>query len=202
MRRNLRHFLTAVFAMTAILFMAAPGKAQDSHSFYTYIGPYLGVGYNLISYQEWDRISNTQATINANGPHGVAGVTLQLYMNEIIGDFKVGYMYNMNDGDHSAYHLQCAISLKYMWQLENGMHLGTGLGIYTETPPSTGGYDGGAGFILPVCAVFNISETTKAFTELEFRLGSYGNSSDMAAGESRKIALGLQAGFLFRIGKV
>lgn len=204
MSKKFCRFICAVIITASFLFYAADeaAAAEVGTDFYTYLGPYLGVGYNFIKFEEWNKSSNSHNNVSVNGPHYALGCSFQLYLHDIVGDFKVGYMYNQNSGGHSAWHFQLALSAKYLWQFKENLRAGTGLGIYAETPPSSSGYDGGAGLILPICSVYDLNESTKFFTDLEFRIGSYGGNSDIGAKDSRKLSIAIQAGVLFRVGKV
>ena len=192
------------FSLLPALALQAFGQEQAPRTilFYTYAGPYLGAGYNMIKYSTWNDDKNVREDESVNGPHFSGGAAMQIYVNSFAGDFKLGYMYNLNDGNHVIQHMQISAAGKHLWNVNPAISLGTGIGLYLETPPGTSNYDGCAGLQIPFSFVWNSTFDTKLFVDLNFRMGRYGYDLDSGNDTSRKFSLSLETGFLFKVGRL
>ncbi|MDR3237877.1 MAG: hypothetical protein LBT84_05170 [Spirochaetia bacterium] len=201
--KTIRNCVILCIAAAAVIIPKSAYCAEERQLFYTYAGPFIGAAYNMIKYPEWDSsVPPKQRDLTVNGPAYTIGGAFQVYADQFAGDFRIGYMNNQNDGSHAVQHLQWSLCVKYLWGIDENIFVGTGLGIYIETPPASGGYDGSGGIQLPASFVYNYSNTVKLFADLEFRIGSYGHSSNMGDDDSRKMAIGLTAGVVFNVGRL
>jgi hypothetical protein len=197
---------TGLISLLLVIPSIWPADAEQERPrnvlFYTYIGPFAGAGYNIISYSEWNSQQNVQETRKVSGMNLSGGCSFQIYANNFAGDRKAGYMYNMNDGTHVIQHPFFSIYGKYLWMLRPELYAGTGLGLYMETPPATSGYDGGAGVQVPASLVYNLGMDSKFFTDLEFRYGRYQYGNNYDTDSAYKFSVQLSLGYIFKIGRL
>lgn len=174
--------------------------------FYTYVGPVAGFGYNHIRYKSWDTTLNEHVSVNESGIQTTAGAMFNVFINNIIGDFRVEYIYNHNGGSHVVQHLFWSVFGKYRWQLTDIFAITTGGGIYFETPPSNLSYSGTAGLQIPLGVIINTSFETRLVIDLVGRFGLYGYDDAIGKIEisenSYKASYGITVAFLFKVGRL
>lgn len=202
--------ITAIFFFLTLILSGAAARAEEKELrkvlFYTYVGPVIGFGYNHIKYKEWNQATSLYGTEYVSGPHFNGGCALNLHAENFIGDFRIEYMYNLNDGNHVITHFFYSIFGKYRWPINEMFGITSGLGIYFETPPSNTQYNGCAGLQVPVGVIVKTSFDTRLFADFVTRFGYYGyddnNAKIKLSDSSYKVSYGLQIGFLFKVGRL
>jgi len=192
-----------------LLFFASQLNAQerqDNTLFYTYIGPTLGLGYNFASYKYWDTSSDNLRSTSFSGPFVDFGCSAAIFVDRFIGDLRIVYSMNFNDGKHKVFHPMFIINGKYSWEIDDVFSFAAGLGIYTETPPATSKYYVSSGFQIPLSVYINTSPESKLFFEFVPKLGYYKGShnvpGDSLFDKRYKVSFGVNAGYLFRVGRL
>lgn len=198
-------FTTALMISTVMPAAAEDKKPQHKMLFYTYVGPVAGTGYSHIRYKDWNSTLNRFEDVHTSGLQATGGAMFNIFVNDIIGDFRVEYIGNFN-GTHQVHHLFWTILGKYKWSLTETISIATGAGIYFETPPANINYNGTAGFQVPVGVIINTTFDTRLVIDLMGRFGFYGY--DDAVGKvdisenSYKVSYGITIGFLFKVGRL
>jgi len=169
-------------------------EIRDEESLnYTFIGPVISIGYNQVEYTDW--FNTSTETKKMSGYNFSGGVALNIFTNDLCGDFQWKYVYNQLDS--SLTFMEFSIAGKYLYQLNKLISLGGGLGIYFQGPPSNRKYNGSAGLQIPLTAFYNISPDTKAFIDIYSRYGSFGIGND-----TQSISTGINAGIIFKVGRI
>lgn len=167
---------------------------KTSELYYTYFGLIINGGMNSIRYNDW--INNSQGSEDISGSYLSGGLIFNIYTNNIAGDFRLQYHYNMNDNENLQ-HLYIAIAGRYLYQINTKIILSSGPGLYYDSPPSTGGYDGSPGFWLPLGMVLNLGFDTKLVFDIIGAYGTYGKGED-----STKLSYGASLGIMFKVGRL
>lgn len=173
---------------------AAEEETVNKELYFTYIGPVIGFGYNYIKYSDW--FGTERDTQKLSGIYFSGGCAFNLYTSFLVGDFKLQYVFNKNE-NYPVLHLVFSASGKYLWKITSLFSIAAGLGIYLETPPSNKNYKGSAGFLLPAGIIFDTTFNTKLVVDIIGRYGFYGLGED-----STKVSFGINAGFLFKVGRI
>ncbi len=209
--QKLSRSILILFVLSTIWLISEPAAAQDTKSprkmlFYTYAGPIGGFGYNHIKYKDWNTTLNEHVSIKTHGFQATGGAMFNVFIKNVIGDFRVEYIFNHNGGDHVVHHLFWSIFGKYRWQLTDLISIATGGGIYFETPPSNLTYSGTAGLQVPVGIIINTTFETRLVIDLVGRFGLYGYDDAVGKIEisdnSYKASYGITVAFLFKVGRL
>lgn len=200
-----------LFFLFTIWIHTGPAAAQETPGprkvlFYTYVGPVAGFGYNHIKYKTWDTTLNLHTDAKTHGFQATGGAMFNVFINNVIGDFRVEYIFNHNGGEHVVHHLFWSIFGKYRWQLTELISIATGAGIYFETPPSNLTYSGTAGVQVPLGIIINTTFETRLIIDLVGRFGLYGYDDAIGKVEisdnSYKASYGITVAFLFKVGRL
>jgi len=192
-------FLIIILLLTtaSLIYGADKNKKKDESIFYTYLGPYVEGGYNIVSINKWNSTTSTYVEGQMTyGPHVNGGLQFAIFTKYVAGDFRLSFNYNFFDsGD--VFHLKGSLTAKALFKMNKIFYLTVGPGFYFETQPSNLDYLGAAGVQLPLGMVIETSESTRFVIDLMSRFGYYG------IGESSyKLSFGLTIGFLMRVGKI
>jgi len=205
---------TGIISTAAIiisLFTGSPAAADEQNEerkvlFYTFIGPVAGFGHNHLKYYDWNTTDNLYESNKINGFYFNGGCAINIFVHNFVGDFRIEYLYNMNDGTHQVHNMLFSVLGKYMWDLTELFSMGTGLGIYFETPPSNVSYNGSGGAQIPLSFMFKTTFDTRLIVDLLCRYGYYGYNDDSArtsiSENSSKLSYGITIGFLFKVGRI
>jgi len=166
---------------------------EDESLNYTYLGPALSFGYNQVEYTDW--FQTETKTKKMSGYTLSGGLALNIFADNLCGDFQLKYVYNQLD--FSLTYLESSISGKYFYPLNNLISIGGGLGLYFESPPSNQTYNGSAGIQIPVSLLINTSPASKLFVDIYSRLGSFGIGQN-----AQSISAGVNVGFIFKVGRI
>ena len=160
---------------------------------YTYLGPAISSAYNSVEYTDWFETSTETKKMSGYSMSG--GAALNIFADNLCGDFQLKYAYNKLD--YTLTNLDFSISGKYYYPLNNTVSLGAGFGLYFETPPSNESHNGSAGLQLPLSLLLNTTSNSKLFIDILSRYGSFG------IGENTKaISAGVNVGFIFKVGRI
>lgn len=166
---------------------------DDESLNYTYLGPVFSYGINKVEYTDW--FDNSTETKKMSGSIYSGGLALNIFADNLCGDFQVKYAYNQLD--FTLTYMEFSMSGKYLYPLNSLFSLGAGLGLYIETPPSSNGHNGSAGVQLPLTLLINTSPGTKLYIDFFTRYGSFG------IGENTKsFSMGANVGFIFKVGRI
>ncbi len=199
MRKSFRYIITAFLLFTCLI----PGGAIPAHTqiikksadlFYTYMGPVVSGGMHSITYNDW--MNDSQGSEDISGKYVSGGLLFTIFIKNLAGDFRMQYHYNMNDNE-TLQHLYLAAAGRFVLKLNTQFALSSGPGIYFDSPPSTGGYDGSPGFWLPFGMVLNLGFDTKLVFDLIGKYGIYGKGED-----STKLSYGASLGIIFKVGRL
>jgi len=134
--------------------------------FYTYIGPTIGMGFNMASYKYWDRNSDTLESTSFSGAYVDFGCYGAVFVDRFIADIRIVYSMNFNDGTHKVFHPSLTMTGKYVWDINDSISWALGMGLYLETPPATSKHYGSSGFVFPVSLYMNVFQDSKLFLGL------------------------------------
>jgi hypothetical protein len=111
------------------------------------------------------------------------------------GDFQAKYSYSSYDTTLTC--LEFILAGEYFYKINDIISLGTGLGLYMETPPSSKDHNGSSGFYIPLSAMFNTTGNTKLFIDLFAKYGTFalGNDTEFSS-------YGCSMGFVFKVGRI
>lgn len=160
---------------------------------YTYIGPVLSAGFMKAAYTDWFETETKEKTVSGMSYSG--GAAVMIFAHDFCGDFKLNYVYNSLD--YSLSYTEFSVSGRYLYSFNSIFSAGGGLGIYFATLPSNMDYNGSAGIMLPLTAVFNTTASTKLFFDIYFGYGSFGIGEDTSS-----LKAGINAGFVFKVGRI
>lgn len=160
---------------------------------YIYLGPVLSMSYDKVEYKDWFGIE--QGTKKMSGTSFGGGAVLNIFVNNYCGDFQLKYM--RSELDFSLNFIEVLLQGKYLWQINQIIAAGAGLGLYSEVAPFQGGYKGSAGVQIPLTVVFTGSPFWKVLWDVYGRYGSFGKG----VGSSR-ISIGSNLGIVFRVGRI
>ena len=178
-------------SMSSLVF---PQSVKDMSSLhYIYLGPVLSMSYDKVEYKDW--FETKQGTKNMTGTSFGGGAALNIFVNNYCGDFQLKYM--RSELDFSLNFLEVLLQGKYLWQLNQIIAIGAGLGLYSELTPFQSGYKGGAGVQIPLTVVFTGSSFWKVLWDVYGRYGAFGKG----VGSSR-ISIGSNLGIVFRVGRI
>jgi len=181
-------------------------EPQASKLFYTYIGPTLGLGYNMASYKYWDKSSEILRSTSFSGPYVDFGCSAAVFVNRIIADIRIVYSMHFNDEKHKVYHPTFVINGKYSWEIDHIFTFTAGLGLYAETPPVNTKYYVSSGFQFPLSLYLNATPESKIFAELVPQLGYYRGMHNTPGSslfdKHYRISIGINMGYLFRVGRI
>ncbi|HPS59475.1 MAG TPA: hypothetical protein PK514_15340 [Spirochaetota bacterium] len=197
-----RYILTILAAL--LLFAAsAPLSAQgiesepeyrdDDTLNFTYIGPVVSAGIINARYTDW--FDTETKSKSMSGMFYSGGAAVEIFAGSFCGDFQIKYIYNSLD--FTLMYLETSIAGKYLYPVNSWFSAGGGLGFYFASPPSNMDYNGSAGIMLPVTAVFTTTPTTKLFVDIYAGYGSFGIGE-----ETSSISAGIRAGFVFKVGRI
>jgi hypothetical protein len=199
MKKNFKYRFITLICFICLLHAAAnTAHAQTfkktSELYYTYLGLIVSGGINSITYNDW--INNSEGSEDISGSYLSGGFLFNIYIKNIAGDFRLQYHYNMNDNE-TLQHLYLAIAGRYVYKINTKISLSSGPGLYFDSPPSTGGYDGSPGFWLPLGMVLNLGFDTKLVFDIIGKYGSYGKGED-----STKLSYGASVGIMYKVGRL
>jgi len=199
MEKKLRKITVMIATLTTMVFWSSrllhPAEMKPSRGLnYTFIGPAVGSGLNFLQINDW--VIDRRKTEDLRGYYGSLGADLSIFASNIIGDFVVRYMHNANE-NYNLQHLACSISGKYSWKLRTNLYIAAGLGIYFESGPSNREYNGGSGGFIPAGLIYDLSFDSKVFLDLTAGYGVHGTGD-----ESRKLSVGINAGYLIKVGRI
>lgn len=160
---------------------------------YTYLGPVFSISHDKVEYKDW--FETEQGTKNMSGLSLSGGLSLQIFVESFCGDFQIKYTRSSYDFNLDL--LEASIQGKYLWEINNYLSAGTGLGLYSLTALSNSDHKGSAGLQIPLSAVITLSETWKVFFDVFARYGSFG----MGEG-STQISFGTNLGLVYRVGRI
>lgn len=184
-------FIIAVLLISSPLF---PQEIREESSLnYTYIGPVFSVSKNSAEYSDW--IDNQQQTKKLSGTSYTGGVDLKIIAHEFCGDFQAKYSYSSYESTLTC--LEFLLAGKYLYNMNDITSLGGGIGLYMETPPSSKGHNGSAGFYVPLSVMFNTTQDTKLFVDIFAKYGTFGLGEDTSF-----FSYGCSMGFVFRVGRI
>ena len=167
-------------------------RSEDSLN-YTYIGPVLSAGIVKPRYTDW--FETETKTKSMTGIFYSGGAAIAIFAGSFCGDFQIKYVYNSLD--YNLMFLETSISGRYLYPVNNWFSAGGGLGFYFASEPSNMDYNGSAGIMLPITAMFSTTATTRLFIDIYAGYGSFG------IGESTSsLSAGLRAGFVFNVGRI
>ena len=181
-------------------------NAEENRLFYTYIGPTIGVGYNMASYKYWDKTSDTLESSSFSGTYADFGCYGAVFVDRFIADIRIVYSMNFNDSEHKVFHPSFIVNGKYSWIINDYLLWTVGFGLYLDTPPATSKYYMSAGFQIPISLYINTTQDSKMFFEIAPKLGYYRGSDDIPSSSlfdnNYKISVGINIGYLFKIGRI
>jgi hypothetical protein len=181
-------------------------NAQENTLFYTYIGPIVGLGYNIASYKYWDRTSDTLKSSSFSVPYTDIGCYGAVFVDRFIADIRIVYSMNFNDGENRVFHPSFVMNGKYSWPINENTSWAVGFGIYLDMPPATSKYYGAAGFQIPISWHKTITQDSRLFFEFAPKLGYYKGAENIPGSSlfdnNYKISLGINMGYLFKIGRI
>lgn len=202
---KLKKLILPALALLIFSWSTVPVYSQDDEDnanvrnedtlYYTYMGPVLSGGYMKAAYTDWFDAETVTREEKVSGVYYSGGMAICIFAGEFCGDFQLKYVYNSLD--YSLAFTEFSISGKYLYPFNDIFSAGGGLGIYFATPPSNMHYDGSAGIMLPLSAVFNTTASTKAFIDIYFGYGSFGIGE-----ETSSLKAGINAGFVFKVGRI
>jgi hypothetical protein len=168
--------------------------AYSDELFFTYLGLNFTGGLNKINYTDW--IDDQHQTKKDNGKFYSGGPLFNVYVKNLIGDFRLNYVYNKNKlSETTVSHLNWSGSLKYAYPLTKSFSLTSGLGLYLETPPSSKKYDG-SGVLVSIGSLVTINWDWKLSLDFHTQYGHFGIGES-----SRKLSYGASLGILRKVGK-
>lgn len=179
--------------LLTVLNLHAQEARDDASLNYTYIGPVASASYMKVEYRDW--INNSTQTKKMSGNSYAGGIAIDIFSKNLCGDFHLKY--NSSQLDYTITNLEYSMSGKYLYNLNENVSIGAGLGCYFESPPSNQDHDGSAGIQLPFTAVFNTTPDSKLFFDLFVRYGSFGIGEN-----SQVISAGINVGFLYKVGRI
>lgn len=170
-----------------------PEYRSDDTLNFTYIGPAFSAGIVNARYTDWFETETKSKSMT--GIFYSGGAAIEIFAGSFCGDFQVKYTYNSLD--FSLMYLETSIAGRYLYPVKPWFSAGGGLGFYFASPPSNRKYNGSAGIMLPVSAVFNTTPTTKLVVDIYAGYGSFGIGEDTSS-----ISAGIRAGFVFKVGRI
>jgi len=194
----IRTGVTQCICLLLVIFLSGPLWAEEH--FFTYMGITLGGGINQIEYTDW--FTDHQETANISGTYYSGGLLCAVFVRELVGEFSMQYIANANDTveggkDTSVQHLLYTFTGKYAYPLGTRFFATGGIGLYIETPPATGSYDGGGGPLLTIGGIVNLSPDWKIIFDLQGRYGQFGMGQD-----STKLSYGINVGVVYNVGRI
>lgn len=189
---------TGIFALFFVLLLPFTAvnaqEIRDEESLnFTYLGPVLSFAYNQVEYTDWDGDSTEKEKMSGYIYSG--GAALNIFADDLCGDFQMKYAYNQIDTSLSG--IEFSIAGKYFYKMNDNISLGAGLGIYLDTPFSTKDNNGSAGLQLPLTLLVNTTPDTKLFIDIFSRYGSFGQGRNTSS-----ISAGVNVGFVFKVGRI
>ncbi|OHD64023.1 MAG: hypothetical protein A2176_05360 [Spirochaetes bacterium RBG_13_51_14] len=182
-----------IIIAAACICLPLRAAAVDRELVYTYIGPVMSGGFNNIEYRDWfDFYTGTK---KISGYFLGGGASIWVMSKWLIGDFSIQCQYNQNE--RTLHHLYYTVSGRVGIQMGTVAIFAPGIGLYFETPPSNRKYNGGAGIRAPLAVLFNTTFDTKLFLEGSVMYGWYGIGE-----KSTKLFYGINAGFVFKVGRI
>lgn len=186
--------LTIFFVLFIASVSAYAQEIRDEESLnFTYLGPLLSFAYNKVEYTDWNGSSTEKQKMSGYIYSG--GIALNIFADDLCGDFQMKYAYNQLDSTYS--YIEFSIAGKYFYPMNNIISLGAGLGLYLDSPFSTKDDNGSAGIQLPLTLLINTSPDTKLFVDIFSRYGSFGVGSNTSS-----ISAGVNVGFIFKAGRI
>jgi ComEC/Rec2-related protein len=102
----------------------------------------LDGGASSLDWSGWT--GNQRENITYDGWYASGGAVLQVYPRPLLGEVSCLWTYSSDDCEgHPLWYMRWQGLLKYSWELVPVFHVTGGLGLYAETPPPAGDYDGG-----------------------------------------------------------
>jgi hypothetical protein len=97
-------------------------REEESLNF-SYLGPSLSLGYNQVEYTDW--FQTETRTKKMSGYTFSGGLALNIFADNLCGDFQIKYTYNQLD--YALTYLESSISGKYLYPFNSLISLGGGL---------------------------------------------------------------------------
>jgi hypothetical protein len=166
---------------------------EESSLNYTYIGPVFSASSNSGEYSDW--IDNQYQTKKVSGTSYMGGLDLKIVAGNVCGDFQSKYSYSSYDTTLTC--LEFILAGEYIYNFNEIIGMGAGLGLYMETPPSSKDHNGSSGFYFPITAMFNTTSNTKLFLEFFAKYGTYAIGND-----TKFTSYGCNIGFVFKVGRI
>jgi len=184
---------SAAAPLTAQGFESEPEYRDEDTLNFTYIGPVLSAGIINARYTDW--FETETKTKSMTGSFYSGGAAIEIFAGDFCGDFQIKYVYNSLD--YSVMYLETSITGRYLYPVNSWFAAGGGLGFYFASPPSDRDYNGSAGIMLPITAVFNTTAATKLFIDIYAGYGSFGIGENTSS-----ITAGIRTGFVFKVGRI
>jgi len=163
---------------------------SDDKVYYTYAGAIIGTNFSKAKYNIWE--TNERKSYSESGASIPVGFLLNIFIEQFSGEFTFEQIYNFSS---KIYYTKFSSSLKYIWDIDNNYYLGTGFGLYLETPPSSKKYNGGSGILLPFEFGYKLTKKSIITINIITSYGSYGIGND-----NYNIISGVRFGYLYRVG--
>ncbi|MFC1668765.1 hypothetical protein ACFL20_00110 [Spirochaetota bacterium] len=183
-------------------------EQESKQLYYTYVGPVIGGGFNNIWYTDWFSESSSRQEKKLFGYYVSTGAMFNIFINFLVGDFRIQYLYSSND-DHTLHHLLFSMAGKYLYRINDIFSLTAGLGFYFESPPSNKDFNSAGGLHVPLGCVVDTTFDTKLVIDFICQFGYYGlgyKSGIASIGEkdqnSLKVSYGISVGFIFKVGRI
>ncbi len=187
-------FLSILLTCVSTVNVKSQEYKRERDLFYTYMGTNISSGFNRIKYKDW--FDDSRDTKNIQGTYFSGGVIINIFVNPFIGDFKMEYTYNLND-EYSIRHFYYSASGKYSYKINDLFSLSAGPGIYFDAPPASNSYNDSSGFLFSLGTIFHITFDIKLTADITGKYGSFGLGE-----ESTKISYGINAGIMFKVGRI
>jgi hypothetical protein len=174
-----------------------PPKTEKTESdlFFTYAGAFGAGGYSKVWYTGW--VNDSETSTNASGSYYAGGVMLDVFVREIIGEFRIAYMANNSSYDNAK--VMCAsysAAAKYTFPVSSIVDFTAGGGLYFEGAPASRSYSGAGGEAL-FGVIFTLkSWDIKCICDASVRYGFFGQD-----GKSKKLNVGGSLGVTRKVGR-
>lgn len=187
--------LSAVFLSSAVYAQTSQQFKPENDLFFTYAGAFGSGGYSNVSRTGFD--GETETTKKSTGSFFAGGIMLDVFVRDIIGDFRVAYMFDSSsDKQAQINHTFYSAGGKYLFRATSVIGLTAGGGLYFEGAPASRSYNG-AGGEFSCGALFDLADwNMKVHTDFSARYGFFGQDA-----KSKKMQLGGSIGITRKVGR-
>jgi hypothetical protein len=187
--------LSAVFLPSALSAQTSPQFKPENDLFFTYAGAFVSGGYSKVSYTGFT--GDTETTKKSTGSFFAGGAMLDVFVRDIIGDFRIAYMFDKtSDSRAKINHTFYSAGGKYLFHATSVIGLTAGGGLYFEGAPASRSYNGAGGEV-SCGALFDLADwNMKIHTDLSARYGFFGQ-----AAKSNKMQMGGSLGVTRKVGR-